>query len=198
MKKELNFFILAGANGVGKTTVSKEFLKDYKGYYFLNSDEIAKSMNPDEINKVKITAGKTSLSKLDELIANKENIVFESTLASRSFLKKRIETAHKNGYKVVIIYTFVDKPEICIERIKGRVKKGGHFVPDEDVIRRFHRSINNFWRVYKNLADAWFLYYNMSKPVQIARGTKDIIEISVESELIYNNFFRMVKNDERS
>ena len=60
----------------------------------------------------------------------------------------------------MIIYIYLENPRICIERINERVLNGGHFVPDEAVIRRYFRSKNKFWNVYKNIADKWFLIYN--------------------------------------
>ena len=170
------FFILAGANGAGKTTVSKEFLKEYKTLTFLNADEAAKTLNPKDFQSVRIKAGKDILAKLNTLLIRNKNIVIESTL-SGNFLAKVIQKAKKLKYKIIIFYTFVDTPEICIERIKARVKKGGHFVPNEDVKRRFYRSVEKFDKIYKNLADTWILYYNMQTGYVIAKFANKNLEI---------------------
>ncbi|MFL6463231.1 MAG: hypothetical protein ACJ73N_02325 [Bryobacteraceae bacterium] len=37
----------------------------------------------------------------------------------------------------------MDNPEHNIRRVKERVSTGGHHVPDEDVRRRYHRSLAN-------------------------------------------------------
>jgi len=47
-----------------------------------------------------------------------------------------------------------------LKRIASRVRQGGHNVPKEDVIRRFGRSWTNFVRVYRPLADDWWVYDN--------------------------------------
>jgi predicted ABC-type ATPase len=44
VKKEL--VIIAGANGVGKTTFARAFLQEYD-YEFLNADEIAKTLSAE-------------------------------------------------------------------------------------------------------------------------------------------------------
>ena len=49
---------------------------------------------------------------------------------------------------------------MCILRIKERVEKGGHFVPDEAVIRRYFRSAQNFWNDYKTDSHEWFMVHN--------------------------------------
>lgn len=55
MSKEI--VIIAGANGVGKTTFARSFLEDYD-YEFLNADEIAKSISEKDFEKKPISAGK--------------------------------------------------------------------------------------------------------------------------------------------
>jgi len=188
MGKELNFFILAGANGVGKTSLSKEFLKEYENSKFLNADEIAKSKNPKDLFSVRILAGKELLHNLDALMSKKETIVLESTISGKS-LTNTIKKAKAIGYKIYIFYTFADSPEVCIERIKDRVKKGGHDVPAEDVKRRFYRSIKNFWHIYRQLADVWALYYNMEQSNVIAKYADNEIEVLLEDK--YKDFIRM-------
>ena len=55
--------MLAGPNGSGKTTLSKDLLKDKK-LPFLNADEMAKEMNPEDVAAVKVTAGKKFLKTI--------------------------------------------------------------------------------------------------------------------------------------
>ena len=106
----------------------------------------------------------------------------ETTLSGNNYIKT-FEKAKELGYKIILLYTFVDNSKICIERIKVRVKNGGHPVPDEDVIRRYKRSISNFWNKYKNLADEWNLYYNGndSSTIVAQQTSKDDIEILNEN-----------------
>jgi predicted ABC-type ATPase len=55
---------------------------------------------------------------------------------------------------------FVDSADLCVARIQGRVRTGGHHVPEADVRRRFRRCLTNFWTRYRLEADRWRLYYN--------------------------------------
>ena len=75
-------------------------------------------------------------------------------------LRSKIGKFVDYGYEITIIYVYLDNPQACIERILERVMKGGHFVADEEVKRRFFRSKDKFWNIYKNLADRWYLFYN--------------------------------------
>ncbi len=170
--KNKEIVIIAGANGVGKTTFARAFLREYD-YEFLNADEIAKSLSAENPQEKKISAGKLFFQKLNETIENNKSLLIESTLSGR-YLIKFLRNLRSENYKVQIIFLFADSPEILIERIAERVKKGGHFVPDEDVRRRFVRGKQNFWEIYKYLADEWFLYYNMEDNFQmIATGEKE-------------------------
>jgi len=141
------FYIVAGANGSGKTFTKESNL------YFLNADELAKSYNSQ------IKAGKILFEKLENLIKQDKSFVIETTLSGK-YLTKYIKTAKQNGFVVKLIYLFLETPEVNILRVKQRVLRGGHNVDKKDIIRRFYRSKEMFCKVYKNLVDEWAIYYN--------------------------------------
>lgn len=179
--------IIAGANGVGKTTFARAFLREYD-YEFLNADEIAKSLSAENPEKKKISAGKLFFQKLHESVRNNKLILIESTLSGR-YLQKFLRNLKHEDYKIRIVFLFADSPEILIERIAERVKKGGHFVPDDDVRRRFSRGKEKFWRVYKNLADSWSLIYTSGSAFhEIALSENEVIEILDEN--LYQEFLK--------
>ena len=166
------FYILAGANGSGKSTISKVLLPA-EGLVYVNPDDIAKEINPENPVAARIEAGREALRRIDTLIGKGESFAIESTLSGNTYVKV-IERAKSLGYLVVIAYVFVDSPEVCIARIAARVRNGGHFIPDEDVRRRFCRSKANFVKVYRDIADYWLLYYNGGADVAlVAHGNGD-------------------------
>ena len=94
--------------------------------------------------------------------------------------------------EVKLLYIFSDNPQTCIQRINGRVKKGGHFIPDEDVIRRYYRSKNNFWNSYRFLLTSWELYDNeTAESPRIAIGENE--NYIVEHEDIFDLFLKDIK-----
>lgn len=177
--KEL--IIIGGANGSGKTTFSKQILAE-TGFKFLNADEIEK-----ELATSKLQAGKEFFKRFDEFIETETNFILESTLSGK-YLSNVIEKVKLKGYFVRIVYVFLESPEDCIQRIRLRVKLGGHFIPNEDVIRRYYRSKANFWNIYKNLADSWVIIYNSSteEPQKVAVGTNE--NFVVELENMFDDF----------
>lgn len=95
-----------------------------KNLEFLNADDIAREICPKNIESVKIKAGKIVLEKLDKLLNNRKSFAIETTLAGKNHLKT-INKAKEIGYKVVIIYSYLDTPDFCENRIKVRVLNGG-------------------------------------------------------------------------
>jgi len=77
--------------------------------------------------------------KLDEAIEQGKSLLIETTLSGR-YVRKLFKTWRELNYKITIIFLSAASPEILIERVAERVKKGGHNVSDEDVRRRFKRG----------------------------------------------------------
>jgi predicted ABC-type ATPase len=105
------------------------------------------------------------------------SFAFETTLSGRSYLSL-IQRLKNEGYKVHLFFLVVEGVDVALSRIKERVLKGGHDVPETVVRRRFTRSISNFFREYSPLADSWYLFDNTStKPVAIALGKEAHLRI---------------------
>lgn len=173
-------YAVAGPNGAGKTTFAREFLPYYaKCPNFVNADMIALGLSPFEPRTAAIKAGKLVLSRIHDFAASGADFGFETTLSGKTLvnLLRRLKAA---GYKLHIFFLWVPEPRLSLVRIKDRVATGGHHVPSEDVERRFGRSISNFFKLYKPLADSWMVFNNAgSRPVLIAKGNnghKDVID----------------------
>ncbi len=154
----MNLYIIAGANGSGKTTFAKEFAKK-KNLNFINADEIAKELDSKHLTKYKVKAGKIFFQQLQENLLLNKSFIIETTLSGK-YLIKYISQAKQLNYKVILIYLFLEDPTINIERIKNRVFNGGHYIPDIDVTRRYYRSKSLFCSLYKNIVSSWYIYYN--------------------------------------
>ena len=187
MKSRL--YIIAGANGSGKSTISKVLLPT-EGVAYVNPDDIARELCPKNPESAKIAAGRTALQKVASFLDRGVSFAIESTLSGSAYVNT-IRRAKDLGYETSIIYTFVDSPEICIARIAARVKKGGHYIPDQDVRRRYARSTENFWRKYAPMVDYWTLLYNGdSQVVMVARKDN-----GYGTAIFSDSLFKLFKGD---
>ena len=171
-------YIIAGPNGAGKTTFAKEFLPHYaKCPNFVNADLIASGLSPFSPSNVSIKAGKLLLTEIDRFIARHVDFAFETTLAGKTYVNL-IREAKSKGYVVHIFFLWIPSLHLAKERIKQRVKQGGHHVPDADVKRRLDRSLSNFFGLYMPLADAWDIFDNSGMdPVLVVKSNEKGLQI---------------------
>ncbi len=144
--------IFAGANGSGKTTAAQEYLNAPEAIItdFINTDKIAAELNPNDVDSVRISAGKIFFERFDEMIALRKSFAIETTLSGISHVKK-IKQAIQAGYTVHMIYIYVDDPLLNKARVKIRVKQGGHNVPENVIEKRYFRSLYHLMNTYWNL-----------------------------------------------
>lgn len=189
MTKEL--YIIAGANGSGKSTLAEIILKE-RHLEFLNADDIAREISPDAIDKVPITAGKEYIKKLNNYFDDNKSFAVESTLSGKNILSI-INRAKKQNYKIVLVYIFLNSCTVCIERVNKRVKNGGHSVKEEDIIRRYYRSIANFEDLYKDIVDEWILFYNGFEYVPFLVSYKNKKKYDIINLELQNKFNEILK-----
>lgn len=191
MDEKPQLIIIGGANGSGKTTLAREFVA-LENYKYLGADEIARELNARNPETVAIEAARHFSRKFGELLEKRKSFVVESTLSGLS-LRKWIEKAQKFDFTIEILFVYLSSPELCIQRVKARVAKGGHNVPETDIRRRFDRANSNFWCVYKDLADEWSLFFNDGETIiQVAGGDREGEIILDDARFIKWN--EMVKN----
>lgn len=183
MKKTLELFVIAGPNGAGKTTFARTFLPRFaKCSEFVNADLIAGGLSPFAPGAAAIEAGRIMLGKIDGLAAQRHTFAFETTLSGRGYLAlfKRLKTA---GYKIHVLFLWLPRVELAIQRVKDRVRRGGHSVPEHDIRRRFGRGVRNLLTQYHPLVDTWTLFDNSgSRPQLIARADGGVV-VEIDSSL---------------
>ena len=188
-------YIIAGANGSGKSTLAETILEK-SNLKFLNADDIARELSPDAIDKVPITAGKIYFKRLNEYFNKNISFAVESTLSGNNIFRI-ISRAKQQNYKIILIYTFLKNCSICIERVKNRVKNGGHNVPEKDIIRRYYKSLIKFWNEYKNNVDEWTLFYNGFEyaPIIVSYGIKnDYVIMNTELQEQFNKILNNIED----
>jgi predicted ABC-type ATPase len=166
--------VIAGPNGAGKSTVAPDVLKGALVVTeFVNADVIARGLSAFHPEAVAVAAGRIMLERLRALAAQRVSFAFETTLASRSFAPW-IRGLIESGYDFHLVYVWVESAEISVQRVAGRVERGGHHVPEEVVRRRYASGLHNFFELYRPLAKSWQVYDNSSSQLRlIAVGTEN-------------------------
>lgn len=156
--------VIAGPNGAGKSTAAPGLLDGLLGIEdFVNADVIARGLSAFNPEGAAIQAGRIMLERVRELAAEGKDFAFETTLASRSFAPWIAKLRNEQGYVFRLNYLWIPGPELSIGRIKGRVRDGGHFVPDDVVRRRYAGGLRNFFELYQPIADIWRVFDNSER-----------------------------------
>jgi predicted ABC-type ATPase len=154
------FYIIAGCNGAGKTTASFTILPEILNCReFVNADEMAKGISPFNSSGVAVLAGKMMLKRMNELIEKGETFSIETTLASKLFVKT-IKKARERGYLCVLLFFWIRDIKIAKNRVRQRVKLGGHSVEDKVIERRYKSGIINLFELYEPIVDELQVFDN--------------------------------------
>jgi predicted ABC-type ATPase len=166
-------YIIAGPNGVGKTTFANRYLPDEaRQLEFVNADLIAKGLSPFDPDSVSIEAGKIALKRMRELIAHKIGFTWETTMSGRT-AAGWLREARDAGYVLKAYFLWVRHPETTIGRIHQRVTEGGHNIPEETSRRRFFKTIQNFFEIYRPVMHSWKLFQNEFPGTRLVAVEKD-------------------------
>ncbi|RYZ54675.1 MAG: zeta toxin [Chitinophagaceae bacterium] len=170
-------YIIAGPNGAGKTTAAYSLLPEiFTAVEFVNADEIAKGLSPLNPEGVAFEAGRIMLRRLNQLINEKKNFAFETTLSGLAYLKF-IEQAKAEGFEVVFFFVHLHSFQLAQNRVAFRVQNGGHNIPPEVIERRYNKGLRNFI-TYQLLANDWYVFDNSGMEyVPVARGIASDTEI---------------------
>ncbi|EKB9387806.1 zeta toxin family protein [Pseudomonas aeruginosa] len=75
-----------------------------------------------------------------KLLENRVSFTFETVMSSGdkvAFMRR----AQELGYRTYLYFVATDNPNININRVANRVDDGGHNVPADKIVQRYHRSL---------------------------------------------------------
>jgi len=154
----------------GVSTTAEEILP-----FFLNStllkqadllDEAAElRFNDDRLSFFSVIVNSYFASVAADFIRHKllessTSFTFETVMSSPdkvAFLAK----AKAQGFRIYLYYVATEDPDINISRVRHRVKMGGHTVPEDKIVSRYHRSLDLLMDAVQ-LADRAYIFDNTS------------------------------------
>ena len=181
-------YVIGGCNGSGKTTFALNIFPNLGNIEFVNADIIAAELNSDNPDAVAIQASRIMLGRLKTLAKQKQNFAFETTLAARTFAPF-LRQCQARGYRINLIYVWLNSVELAITRVALRVASGGHNIPEDTIRRRYDRGRKNFLELYSELADSWIVYDN-TKPQRELVAEK---ELNKEAIIYQTNTWQQIR-----
>jgi predicted ABC-type ATPase len=148
-------YVLAGTNGAGKSSIGGAILLQHGVEYF-NPDEAARlilTANPGitqaEANSAAWHEGKRLLERA---VAERCSFAFETTLGGQT-ITALLDRALSEGVEVRFWYVGLRSPELHIARVRSRVARGGHDIPEETIRARYNGSRLNLIRLLRKLTE---------------------------------------------
>ena len=135
-------YVVAGVNGAGKSSIAGAAFRESGGEYY-NPDEAARrlmaanrGLSQNDANGLAWQQGRRLL---ETAIARQLDFAFETTLGG-STIPRLLMQAAKGGADIFIWYIGLATVDLHIARVKSRVSRGGHDIPEAQIRRRFEHS----------------------------------------------------------
>ncbi len=136
------YTVIGGPNGSGKSTLAEH--AEAWGFSlgpFINPDVIAKALPPETAAR-ELVAGKEALRQSAACLASGRSFSRESTLTSNEIMRS-MKDAKTAGFSVHLAFVAVVSIEESLARVRHRVERGGHDIPEHVQRRRFDKSLSN-------------------------------------------------------
>lgn len=148
-------YVLAGPNGGGKSSLGGAAIRE-KGADYFNPDEATRrirSTNPHTSERdANIAAWQEGKRLLEEAIAKRLVFAFETTLGGDT-MTSLLRRSLAEGIDVRMWYVALARPELHIARVRARVARGGHDIPQNTIRERYDRSRVNLIRLLPDLTE---------------------------------------------
>jgi predicted ABC-type ATPase len=129
---------------------------------FLNADEIARDLSPDDPEGAAFAAGRQMIEKMRSLVAAHQSFAMETTCSGKSYLRL-LGQCQRDGWRITLLYFWLPAPEMAVARVARRVSNGGHGIPLDTIVRRYYGGIANMRNLYLPLADEAEIYDNTDR-----------------------------------
>lgn len=138
------FWIIAGPNGSGKSSLYQNVIIQNSGrsFWIINPDKLAARIQECEHSaEANLEAVKRIEVWLEASIRAYQTVGVETVLSTSKY-RRLVEIAKHLGFSFNLIYVILESPQHCVERVKMRVRKGGHPVPEDKIVERYSRSLD--------------------------------------------------------
>lgn len=150
--------VLAGPNGAGKSTHADAIVAQlHRIPRFINTDTIAAGIGGGAMRGADFEAGRIALRTIAGCISRRDDFAFETTLSGRRW-PALLQTLEATGYDCLLHYLWIPDVAQCVERVRRRVRAGGHAVHHHDIRRRHAASLVNVRQHFLSRVTRWHVY----------------------------------------
>lgn len=176
-------YVIAGVNGAGKSSIGGAAFRVFGGDYY-NPDEAARRLIAEDpgldLTEANGTAWRQGVGLLRQAISQHLDFAIETTLGGNTIPRLLAEAAAQST-GIHVWYAGLSGVELHLERVRSRVRHGGHSVPEDAIRRRYERSRLNLidllpllaaLRMYDNSAEADPADGKMPAPVLVLHAER--------------------------
>ncbi|MBI1735683.1 MAG: zeta toxin family protein [Candidatus Rokubacteria bacterium] len=148
-------YVIAGTNGAGKSSIGGATLLREGAEYF-DPDAATRRILARSPGATLAEANSAAWNEgrrlLERAIAERLSFAFETTLGGTT-ITGLLERALSSGIGVRIWYVGLNSAELHVARVRARVAKGGHDVPEATIRDRYNRGRLNLIRLLPRLTE---------------------------------------------
>lgn len=166
MDRKPEIIVFAGPNGSGKSTLTKMLRPQDIAY--INADDIQRVLRCDNLKAAQIAE-----EQREQCLLEGKSFCFETVLSTDRNLKL-LQRGQDAGFFIRCYYVLTAKPQINIGRVSSRVSMGGHDVPVDKIVSRWHRALGLVPQLLP-ICDVCHIYDNsLSAPYRIFKKRKEL------------------------
>lgn len=187
--------VIGGPNGSGKSTAYRDtdFEREGRSFWIVNPDLLAARIHKIEALPYD-SANRQAVIRIEAwlkaCIDVHKSIGVETVLSTGKY-RAVVEAAKSRGFQIWFIYVLLDSPERNVERVRLRVARGGHDVPEQKIRDRYLRSLDQVPWFIKAADRAWVYDNSGATPDLIARKEDGILTVLPKATA---NFLLAIKN----
>jgi predicted ABC-type ATPase len=175
------FLLVAGPNGSGKSSAYQDTDIEAGGrsVWIINPDLLTARIQEIEglpLGPANLAAVNRIEAWLDASIDVHKTIGVETVLSTEKY-RRLVTKAKKLGFEIWLIYVVLDSVDRNIERVKLRVRKGGHDVAESDIRRRHGRSLQQLPWFLEQADRAWIYDNSGATPKRIGEKVDGVITL---------------------
>ncbi len=176
------YTIIGGANGCGKSSLLG-ILKSERNDLgiVIDANKLSAEFGSN------ILGAKKAINIIDDCLNRGVSFTQESTLSGVK-TEKTIIRAKEKGYLVRLYYIGLNSSNESILRVKNRVSKGGHNIPDDKVLSRFSSRFDDLMKILPYCDEATF-FDNENGFIDIADYKNGELHIKKDIQNMWINEF---------